>query len=214
MRLLKVKTGPFIDANNEEFVRIFSEIVQAIIAHIVIFTNLPFTVQELNERVQSITAKTNDAVNGSREQKNARDLERTICTNVLLRLKDAVETRAGQEETYEEQVAIVEMAKFSVYKEPQPAGIITPPAPQAKMSNTPGSIILQWRSNKHVKSWIIQHVAGTDVSPNANWEYYATVGRSSFTATGLPTGYHSFRLIALSAAGESEPSEACTEFAK
>jgi len=213
-KALKIKTSVFTEASHGAFVNIFGEIIQAIITNLVVFVNLPFTVQQMQEKLQAITSKTNAAVEGSKAQKNERDNERSECTAMLMTLSAAVIARALQEPNFEQQVAIVELAKFTPYKTPQPVGPVVIAAPRAKISGAAGTIGLDWKAHKGVYCWIIQHAAGTDVGPNANWQYFGSVTRSEFTATGLSTGYHSFRLIGITALGQTEPSEGVTEYAR
>ena len=101
MKVPKIKTIAFTRASNGKFVNTFGEIIQALIANQSVFADLPYTQQQLDERLRQITEKTNTAKEGSKAQKNERDQERTVCEQILFHLQAAVLKRASQEATYE-----------------------------------------------------------------------------------------------------------------
>lgn len=211
---LRLKTITFTRATNGNFVNLFAEIVQALLQHQDTFTNLPFTPAQLLERRTALTEKSRAAEKGSEAQKNERDLERMQCEEMLFRLQTSVLQRALVAPTFQERAAIAQLSKFSLCKKRERVGLITAPMPRIIMTRAQGVVLLKWRLNKNVRSWIIEHVAGTDVSPSANWQMLAVTTRSRYAATGLPSGYHAFRLRAVSSAGQGAPSPAVTEWAR
>ena len=214
MKNLKIKATVYTDASISSFLNVMGQIISALVSNLTVFNNLPYTEVQLEDALGSMAELTFQAKDGSRAAKNDRDNHRAVCEQILSRCSSAVLERAMLEATYEERVAIVELSKFTLYKPKSPIGVIDAPVPVLSESPALGTINIKWPANPNAHSWIIQHVAGTNVSPAADWKTIATVTRSKFVAAGLPTGYHSFRLVAVSAVGESIPSEGVSEFAK
>src|ERR1044071_8176822 len=96
---VKIKRGVYTGASNANFVEIFGQIVDAILAHSDVFLVIPFLPAFLLERVAAITSKTRAAVLGSTAQKDERSSERSRCTVILDRLGSAVIDRALEEDS-------------------------------------------------------------------------------------------------------------------
>jgi len=94
----------------------FVEIIQALIANLIIFNNLEYTQAQLENFASHIATKTNKAKKGSDEDRQSRNVQYALCIEVLFKLMYAVLVRVKQEETYEAQIAIATLSKFTLAK--------------------------------------------------------------------------------------------------
>lgn len=148
---------------------------------------------------------------------NARDQQRIVVNQLMLQLVAWVFFTATSGSSSDEEIKNkIESAGLQVITgKGEPIGPLpTPLPPLASVTNMPGVIELEWEKIKGSYAYIVQYVPGTDVSPNANWQFLASTNKRKFATAGLASGYYSFRIIALGAAGSSEPSEGVTEWAR
>ncbi|HXH19952.1 MAG TPA: fibronectin type III domain-containing protein [Chitinophagales bacterium] len=212
---LRIKTSDFSELNHAEFAVKFGDIVQAIGANPDIFQNVPYGIPQLNTAALDLTLKTQKAVNGSQDDRNARDIQAAACLAMLLKLAAYVLNVASDAATEEEQIALIELAKFVPAKtERTPIGELPAPFLKAEISGTAGEIHLEWGPRvRGAYSYIVQHTPGF-ANEQSQWEFFASTTRTRLDATGLSSGYHSFRVICVGAVGESDPSEPVTELAR
>jgi len=214
LKTVNIKTTVFTQASIKDFPGIFLTIVRAIIAATV-FSDCPYTQAQMEDAAAKMLSCTTNAVRAGETERNLRDQQRVICESILKRLSTFILEKASEKSTIMEQIAIVQLAKFTVARlNPQPAGIIIAPTPKANYSGTAGTINLKWKAPKRVLFWNIQHVAGNDSGPAADWKIWDSCHGNEYSATGLSTGYHSFRLIGVTARGKSDPSQAASQYAQ
>jgi len=205
---VRIKTSDFSGLNLDRFVNRFGEIVQALGANSNVFNNIPFTIAVLGQMAAELAAKVQKAKDGSEDDRNARDIQVGACLAALFRLAVYVEGVAANADTIEEQVAIIELAKFTPVKLTKTSvGQLPAPSIRAEMSGTPGKAQLDFGPRaRGVRYYLIQHVPGY-ANEQSQWSLYSSSPVTRFDASGLPTGWHSFRATCVGAAGESDPSE-------
>lgn len=168
---LKIKTTDFLDASIETYSQKFLDIATAINTNVAIFTNCPYSVTALEDAAGGMAQTTSAAKEGGREERNARNQQRTLCDTILLTLSNYVLTRASQEPTLEQQIAIVDLSKFVLAKTPAP----TPPLPQVtgvagKWTGNTGELLIQWKKiAEGARVYKVQKCFSDPAQQNAVW---------------------------------------------
>ena|ERR1051325_3445982 len=170
MKLLRI-IADFRRLGYENFALRFTEIIQALIANLIVFNNLEYTQTELETLASHIVTKTNKAKTGTKVDRESRNDQRVLCTAVLYRLIYAVVQRAGQEATLDAQRAIVALSTFILAKtDPTPAPAVTQ-AQGLKGSWIGGNdVTVEWEKAEGALFYRIQTTTTPPSDPNCVWK--------------------------------------------
>ena len=211
-KIVKIKTSDYRRAGYMAFKDKYGQITQAVVSNSAVFVNMPIPPGALESAGQELETKTNNAVNGSQNDKDLRNMQVDICMSYLDTLALYVMQLAGTKPTLNEQIEVVNLSKFKLAKiHHEPA----PPLPKVNIvkgewTGNEGEAFIEW--DRIRSGAVLYHVYTTQTDPAvtaAEWTFAGSTTRKSIKIGSLPPLSRVWvRLVAVGKSGEtSVPSD-------
>lgn len=154
---------------------------------------------DMDTQGDALEAAIEEATNGSKEARIARDIE-------VGKTRDMLRTQAN----YIRTVAAGDIAKlstcgFELAKTPEPIGVpVAPVLKPAIMTGNDGQVELRWKGSRGADTYVVLFTKQNPASGEVEWEVIGTVTRTRFTYSKMDSLVrYWFAVRAVGAAGES-----------
>jgi len=221
-KTLRIKTSDYKYVGHSAFADRFVEIIQAIIANIAIFLNIPISQVALEDAAEAIIEKTNRAKEGSSADKESRDTQAEICLGYLDILANYVLQLAATKPTLQQQIELVTLSKFTLCKiDPQPA----PPLSQVsgvtgKWTGVGNEALIEWDrlGTGNVALYNIYKTSADPSNPSTVWTLAGSTAHRKMLISDLAPVLSAVwvKIVAVGKEGEtsvpSDPALVAVEF--